>query len=289
MELGEKIKQARLEMGFSQRQLCGDVITRNMLSQIENGSARPSMDTLRYFAARLEKPVSYFLEEQAVLLPNQQLMDQARQCFGRGEYRQVTQLLEGYRRPDRIFDPECGLLEALSFLEQAKQAVAEEKLVYARTLLQKAEEAAQSTDYFIPALQREWVLTAAAADPDRAAQLTGQLRSDDRELLLRARVALKTGDFAKGACFLDGAQNRDSCWNLLRGQAAMGQKEYALAATCFLQAEDAYPVRCAKALEICYREQEDYKQAYHYACKHRQLLSADRKNVEDIAHYVDKG
>ena len=46
MTLGEKIRQARLEAGLSQRQLCGDTVTRNMLSQIENGSARPSMDTL---------------------------------------------------------------------------------------------------------------------------------------------------------------------------------------------------------------------------------------------------
>ena len=39
MELGQKVKQARLELGLSQRQLCGDVITRNMLSKIENGEA----------------------------------------------------------------------------------------------------------------------------------------------------------------------------------------------------------------------------------------------------------
>ena len=35
MELGEKLKQARLETGLSQRQLCGEEITRNMLSLIE--------------------------------------------------------------------------------------------------------------------------------------------------------------------------------------------------------------------------------------------------------------
>ena len=46
MELGEKIRQARLDAGMSQRQLCGDEITRNMLSLIENGSAKPSMKTL---------------------------------------------------------------------------------------------------------------------------------------------------------------------------------------------------------------------------------------------------
>ena len=41
MELGEKIRQARLEAGLSQRALCGDVITRNMLSQIETALPSP--------------------------------------------------------------------------------------------------------------------------------------------------------------------------------------------------------------------------------------------------------
>ena len=70
MELGEKLKQARLEAGVSQRQLCGEVITRNMLSRIENGFARPSMDTLRQFAQRLGKPISYFLEEEILRQAN---------------------------------------------------------------------------------------------------------------------------------------------------------------------------------------------------------------------------
>ena len=64
MELGQRLKQARLEAGLSQRQLCGEEITRNMLSLIENGSARPSMETLRYLASRLGKPMGYFLEKQ---------------------------------------------------------------------------------------------------------------------------------------------------------------------------------------------------------------------------------
>lgn len=65
MELGEKIRQARLAAGLSQRQLCGEEITRNMLSLIEHGSARPSMKTLAVLAQRLGKPVGYFLEEDA--------------------------------------------------------------------------------------------------------------------------------------------------------------------------------------------------------------------------------
>ena len=69
MELGKRIFQARLEAGMSQRQLCGDTVTRNMLSLIENGSAQPSMDTLRIFAQRLGKPMSFFLQLQCVKLP----------------------------------------------------------------------------------------------------------------------------------------------------------------------------------------------------------------------------
>ena len=81
MELGEKLRLARLEAGLSQRALCGDEITRNMLSRIENGAARPSMKTLRFLAARLDKPVSYFLEEDTVCSPNQESMTAARRLF----------------------------------------------------------------------------------------------------------------------------------------------------------------------------------------------------------------
>ena len=64
MELGRKILQAREAAGLSQRQLCGDVITRNMLSRIEHGTVRPSVSTLTYLAERLGKPISYFLDEE---------------------------------------------------------------------------------------------------------------------------------------------------------------------------------------------------------------------------------
>ena len=100
MTLGEKIKQARLEAGLSQRQLCGEEVTRNMLSQIENGTAKPSMATLSYFAARLGKPVSYFLEEDAVLSPNQEVMTRARTAVLEGAGQKALQILADYRRPD---------------------------------------------------------------------------------------------------------------------------------------------------------------------------------------------
>ena len=154
MELGMRIKQARQEAGLSQRQLCGDMITRNMLSQIENGSARPSMDTLRFFARQLGKPVSYFLDEAPQLLPNQDVMERARQATGT----ERLEILEEYQAPDPVFDSERGLLEVLTCLDLAERAIAEKKFPYAVMLLDRAEQAGKSTPYFTQEIRRRLVL-----------------------------------------------------------------------------------------------------------------------------------
>ena len=116
MELGAKLRQARLELGLSQRQLCGDVITRNMLSQIENGSARPSMDTLTYLAGRLNRPVSYFLEETAFVSSNTSCIANARQAYIEGCFADALQILQEYQSPDALLDAEFGLLKYLALL-----------------------------------------------------------------------------------------------------------------------------------------------------------------------------
>lgn len=121
MHLGEKLRQARLEAGLSQRQLCGDTITRNMLSQIENGSANPSMATLQYLAGKLGKTVSYFLQEDAVLSPNPELLQQARQAYAAKKYQAVLNMAADYQAPDPLFDQEWHYLCALSALALAEQ------------------------------------------------------------------------------------------------------------------------------------------------------------------------
>ena len=114
MELAMRIKTARLEAGLSQRQLCGDVITRNMLSLIEGGKARPSMDTLRHFARVLGRPLSYFLEEDMTFSPNQKAMQDAENAYAIGDFSACLVALEEYRAPDPIFDQLRYLLELLA-------------------------------------------------------------------------------------------------------------------------------------------------------------------------------
>ena len=122
MELGEKIKHARLTAGLSQRQLCGDTITRNMLSLIESGRAKPSMDTLLYLANRLGRPVSYFLEDTPGQ-DNAGIIRAVRACHAAGDYRRGLKLLENYREPDGFFDREKQLLEGLCLTKLAAQTL----------------------------------------------------------------------------------------------------------------------------------------------------------------------
>ena len=103
MELGRKIKEARLAAGLSQRQLCGEEITRNMLSLIENGSARPSMKTLEYLARRLGKPLGYFLdensEEKQRLGEIWELLTGAEEALEQGRTELARELLEKAESP----------------------------------------------------------------------------------------------------------------------------------------------------------------------------------------------
>lgn len=61
--VGARIKEARLAAGLTQQQLAGKDFTRGFISQIENEFIQPSLPSLRIIAARLNKPVSWFLEQ----------------------------------------------------------------------------------------------------------------------------------------------------------------------------------------------------------------------------------
>lgn len=260
VELGQKLKSARLEQGLTQRQLCGDVITRNMLSLIENGTASPSMETLRYLAERLGKTVAYFLEEEAVVSPNQQVMQQARAAFDRKEWSIVLKELEQYCYPDPVFDREAGLMQALSLLNLAEEAIVSGKGPYALELLNKAKKAGETTPYYTEDLERRRLLA-------QAQLISTQLPIDDRELLLRAEMALQQKNADEAVRYLEAAQIRSGeHWNYLRGQAYLCMEDYAHAKTCLEAAWDRNPKGCAMLLEQCCRELEDYKGAYRYAC-----------------------
>lgn len=264
MELGEKLRQARLEAGLSQRQLCGDSITRNMLSLIENGSARPSMDTLKLLAARLGKSVSYFLEEDTLASPNTAVMEAVRQAFDAGDATAALRALEDYRRPDPVYDREAAMLRTLSQLALAERAIEETRYPYALELLKKAE---GENVYCREELKRRRLLLLGRIPGQKVA---AALPSLDQELLLRASEALASGARERAAQLLEAAEDRENPrWNLLRGTLWVEKGAFRKAVRCLHKAENAYPKETTPLLEQCYLELKDYKRAYEYACKGR--------------------
>lgn len=257
MELGQKIKAARMELGLSQRQICGERITRNMLSQIENGSARPSMDTLFYLASRLGKSVSYFLEEQAVVSPNMDLMAHARELYSRREYRKALETLDAFQSPDSLFGSEQQLLVALCCMQEAEEALEEARLPYAQQMLQRA--AAVSCMYLTEPLLLQLRLLRF-----RAGMQTGDL-SWDALLYARAEAEQDKALTILAAC----ADQTAPQWHLRMANAYFAREDYENAKKHYLACEEAYPQAAVPRLEHCCKELGDYKSAYEYACKQR--------------------
>lgn len=261
MELGEKLRLARQEAGLSQRQLCGDTITRNMLSQIEHGTARPSMDTLRILAARLGKPISFFLDEEAVMSPNQALMEQARAADPGEQWL----ILKGFQHPDPVLEWEWCCRSFLAGLAAAEKALADGKDLYAGQLLEEAAE----FKHGIPALERQRLLLLGKISDISLTEVVRQLPSLDEELLLRAEAALENCDGQRAAALLSAAEDKSPTWNLLQGKALIMQHEYGSAVNYLQKAESAFPAVCWPLLEECCRESGDFRGAYEYACKQR--------------------
>lgn len=270
MNLGEKIRQARLEAGLSQRQLCAGEITRNMLSRIENGSANPSMATLRFLADRLNRPVSFFLEEQAVTSSNESLMTRLRKKFEEKDWNGAISLLDAYHAPDPVFDWERALLESRILMELAAQALAEQRLPYAVQLLERAGRAGGQTPYYGPAQERDRLLLLYRALPGKATMLEPFLPDGDSELLLRAEAALDRGDPELCAHLLDSARDRESPqWNYLRGQIWQLSQQPEKALNCYRKAESRMSREVLPRMEQCFLDLGDYKMAYEYARRQR--------------------
>lgn len=264
MELGEKIRKARLERGLSQQQLCGQIITRNMLSRIEHGAARPSMDTLRHLAGQLGLPMSYFLEEDALSSPNQQALQLARQAFRQRDWGQLKSALEQFQTPDPVFQPEWELLQYENLLEQARQALRAGQKIYARDLLEAAATLDQGL-YVGKELPARRMLLLSQADGDPA-KLAAQLPSVDDLILLRARAA----NPEQALSLLAAVENKSlPLYFLLLGKAHYDLGDHASALEPLRQAEQAYGETVRPMLEICFRELGDFRRAYEYACKQR--------------------
>ena len=112
--IGEKVCRLRKEKHMTQAALAGDRITRNMLSQIENGAASPSVSTILYLAQRLEMPAGYFLspDEDETYYLKYRIFGKLKQLFREKEYDSCLRLASQIENPD---DELCMMLSVCCF------------------------------------------------------------------------------------------------------------------------------------------------------------------------------
>lgn len=145
MNLGEKIRLARQNAGMTQAQLAGDQITRNMLSQIENGLAMPSLPTALYIADRLGLDAGILFsdggEENLYFLTKR--LPEMKRLYQKGEYGKVIELFAG--NCDEC--DEAVLILAECYIKKAYASYKEGKLKTALKYCESAVKNAQKGFY----------------------------------------------------------------------------------------------------------------------------------------------
>lgn len=94
--LGEKIRLARKEAGMTQKALAGEEYSAAFISQIERGIIHPSVQSLQVLAARLKRPVGFFMESEADLREKEcdWLLMSGRLLDGAGRAARATRTLQ---------------------------------------------------------------------------------------------------------------------------------------------------------------------------------------------------
>ena len=143
--MGKKIRALRLEKGMTQAALAGDTVTRNMLSQIENGLAQPSVATIIELAEKLDVPTAYFFSEETDLgvFLKISAIAKVRKAFSDGEFGKCIYRLDRLG----VSDEETEYLYAKSFFGVAVAYYREGKLRAAREHFEKALLHAEKTHY----------------------------------------------------------------------------------------------------------------------------------------------
>ena len=284
MTLGQKLKQTRLARGMTQSQVVGDRITRNMLSQIENDLASPSVGTLEYLASVLDVRLSWLLadEQEAAEAGRTQRL---RELLKRGEYAACLDLA-----PEHAPDDEQALALSAAAAQCAQRALEAERFDTARHLAQ------QGLLWNAGSVYESAALTLQLRDIlARCAQHTGPGQeeaaiSDYRQLyaaqparvryhLTMARCQLEREKTAAAEAELSALpappeENRAE-YRILRARLAAASGRYAEAMTALRQAEQTGPLpkllerELLQTLELAARELQDYKTAYE--CAARQL------------------
>lgn len=146
MTIGEKIKNLRKMRNLTQNELSGTSVTRNMISQIERGSALPSLPTIKHIAEKLGVDAGYFLCDDDNLIKYLLIeeKDKIRECYRSGDYKKCLELcrdFEGYK------DDELNLILCECYSALARECLRVGKLESAKKYFEKSDHFSKQSVY----------------------------------------------------------------------------------------------------------------------------------------------
>lgn len=299
MNIGQKIRQLRTDKCMTQAQLAGELITRNMLSRIENGAATPSLPTVIYLAERLHVPVGYLLSEgeeedlyrKAGRIANikRALTDGSYaicrdMCLSLGSRDDEVQLLlalstAGLARDDFF---EGRLRAAMRHFDEAREyeagtlygsgAISAQAAIYQRYMHRiSATLMTDITDDAIPGIPFindricDYILTLEAAEAHPEMPV--------RSLLDSARMDVSS-PLAMHILAYDARRNQDHAAARRMLLRILDMKE---------RIPDPVLYNVFYELEICSKETNDYRSAYEYSTDKVNLLERMLAEMEDIS------
>lgn len=281
MTLGQKIKALRKEKKWTQAELAGDEITRNMLSLIESDTTLPSLPTLQYLAKRLGVPAGYFLDEETPYetYRKARVFPAIKKQFLAGNYKEVLRLSE---RDLAAPDDEAALLLAHSCTRLATEALHRGAMVSAERFVSRAKEYLAATAYPTEALSARLLVLEAVLRNIQAPkyEVTACGYADALTEAADVEFYRYVAETTEGYTFRDpilaahveakGMIAAGRYADALRAMEAIEEKRTDRHFSLFVL------FRLYGDIEHCHKSLGDFASAYRYSSKRMSLLSAFR-------------
>lgn len=276
MKIGEKVRALRVRAGITQAALAGDRITRNMLCQIERGTAQPSLPTLLYLAEQLHVSAAYFLSESDDYFPfrKAEVLPEMKQLARDGDY---AAALARWNEADGM-DDEVAFFLACCAQKQGEKHFTNGSMDSAQRCFEQSARFCTMTRYPTAFLRARGVLYSAIAKNVASPMLV----FSEKEYAALSEEAMHEDLYHYFREDYHHNYSNPLYQTHLSAKAQMREGMYAKALPLLQQLETERDTAQMNAfllfriyadMETCYRELRDFEGAYRYASKRLNQLS----------------